>query len=146
MSSTLQSKIEATLRAADRAAQEWVDENKSSIEIKIHEILDRKLTEIVCKLLGFDGWFGELSIDHCNGRAGESAAGDWLRAVAGDAVKTWLTEQAGDLPNLPAKSIASLRKSYLEAFEDTLRDALRDKAIEDAQAAISEHLKAITGS
>jgi len=144
--SKLQSQIESVMKAADKAAQEWVDENKPSIEEKIHELLDRKLTEIVCKLLGFDGWFGELEIDHCNGRSGESAAGDWLRAAAGDAVKKWLTEQAGDLPKLTAKAIAGLRKSYLEAFEDELRVALQGKAIEDAQAAISEHLKAIAGS
>lgn len=122
---------------ADAAAQKWLKEKQGNIEQDVHNLLDQRLETLVAKLLGFNNRWGDWEIDSCNGRSGESAAGDWLRARAGNAAREWLTKQAGALPKLPAKAISSLRESYLKRLESELSQLLGQKAVEDARAAMN---------
>lgn len=136
----IKSAIEATVKEADTAAKDWLSRRKS-IADEITKMLDGRVQEIVGKLLGFDAHWGEWEVDHCNGRSGNSAAGDWLRDAVQGAVSGWLTEQAGKLPALPKAAIESLKGYYLEAFKNELRAKLIDKAKEDAAAVFQQVLE-----
>jgi hypothetical protein len=137
MSSDMKSAIDAAVQEADKAAADWLGKRKG-IADEITKLLDGRVQEIIGKLLGFDAHWGVWEVDHCNGRSGSSAAGDWLRDAAQGAVSGWLTEQAGKLPTLPKAAITSLRGDYLEAFQNELRDRLISKAKEDALAAFQQ--------
>ena len=111
------------------------------IQKDVHTRLERERVGIVASLLGFEFDCGHFSrVDHCNGRAGESAAGDFLRSVAGRETMKWLEKQAGELPELPESAIQSLRKDYIKTFEERLRYQLKKNAEEKAD----EFAKSIT--
>lgn len=132
--------IEDAKAEAERAAQAWIKENKPTIEATVRAMLDRRVQEVVAKLLGFGTRYGdgdEWKVDHCNGRSGESAVGDWLRERSGAAVHQWLTEQAGKLPDLPAKAVADLRAEYRDALKGELHRLVREKAVADARAELA---------
>lgn len=133
MNAELQKRIDAAKVRADKAAAQWLKDNEDKIEKQISSMLDRRLEEVVAKLLGFNNSWGRWEVDNCNGRDGNSAAGDWLREKAANAVKEWLTAQAGDLPKLPAAAIKSLRKEYLEHFEQFAMDFLQHEAERNAR-------------
>jgi hypothetical protein len=134
-----QSEIKRVVKSAGKAAEEWV-KSKEDIAGEIKSLLDSKLEEVTMKLLGFNNRYGEWEIDHCNGRFGDSAAGDWLRDKAGDAVNAWLTKQAGNLPELPKTAIKSLRENYLSVLENQLRVKLTEKAKADSDAILKSAL------
>lgn len=122
---------------ANQAAQEWIKKTEPHIERHVHELLNAHVQEVVSKLLGFDNSYGEpWKLDHCNGRAGESAAGDWLRKRVGQAVYDWLDQQAQKLPSLPDKTAKSLREQYSRSLENETHRLLHQKAMADAQAEI----------
>jgi hypothetical protein len=125
-------------KEAEAARDEWIA--KANVSAQIGRLLDNKLQEVVGKLLGFDvRWGNEWEVDHCNGRAGDSAAGDYLREKCGAAVKEWLDKAAGELPPLPKQAIKALVSSYHEMLERAIRDQLFKKAQRDA-AAIAESI------
>lgn len=66
-----------------QAVSDWRAKNtESALKTRVHELLDRNSKEITMKLLGFDSrYVKQWELDHCNGRAGESAAGDYLKRV-----------------------------------------------------------------
>lgn len=122
---------------ANKAAQDWIKSNEPDIERRVRALLNHHVQEIVVKLLGFDHHWGEdWELDHCNGRSGESAAGDWLRKRAGEAVDAWLDQQAQALPNLPTSAVKSLRDEYARIFEREVRRLLSLKAVAAAQAEV----------
>lgn len=140
MDEVTREQIAAFEAEASAAAQAWVAEAQKNIERSVRDILDARLVAIVGSLLGFQARFGEWAIDHCNRRSGESAAGDWLRARARDAVKRWLDEQAGKLPDLPAAAQQALRSEYLHELRRHAREALIKRAVEEATAAVARIL------
>lgn len=139
--------IEPLIRAARQEAKRWVDEVKAEgqLEREIRRRLDKRLDEIIGKLLGFDSRWGGWEVDHCNGRSGESAAGNWLRRRAGEAVQKWLDDQAGNLPSLPERAIKSLRNEYLHGFREELRRRLEEQAVINARRFLDETLIELTG-
>ena len=140
MSNDMKSALDAATKEADKAVKDWLSKRKD-IAGEITKLLDGRVQEIVGKLLGFDAHWGVWEVDHCNGRSGNSAAGDWLRKEVSGAVERWIADQAGKLPTLPKAAIASLREDYLEAFKNELRDKLINKAKEDAAAAFHQVLE-----
>lgn len=133
MDSETKKMVDKVLLDADKAAREWLREQAPNVKDNVLRILDQRQTEIVAKLMGFSSSWGKWEVDHCNGRSGESAAGDWLKSQAGEAVNAWLTAQAGKLPKLPEKAISSLRNEYKKTLEYELRQRLRERAILDAK-------------
>lgn len=129
---------------AEKAALKWAAEKRSSIERDVTSILDKRAEEVVFKLLGFDNRWGRMEVDHCNGRAGESAAGDFIRAKAGAAVHAWLEAQVGKLPKLPKSAVKSLRDFYLEVYRNTLNDELYRAAQHKAQADAAAYVQSLT--
>lgn len=141
MNAELQKRIDAAKVRADKAAAQWLKENEDKIEQQISSMLDKRLEEVVAKLLGFSYSWGRWEVDNCNGRSGDSAAGDWLRDKAGNSVRDWLTAQAGDLPKLPAAAVKALRKQYLEYFERCATDFLQREAEENARQLVERMAK-----
>lgn len=141
--------LEGALDLFKKARDQWVNENvtKEAIERRVYRTLDARVTEIVVKLLGFEDRWGKWEVDHCNGRAGESEVGDFVRRVASKAVAKWLLEQMGDLPELPEDAVTSLKSEYLEVYYKTLRNSIASKAELQARNDIEEiYKKIIAGS
>ena len=70
--------------------QGWEKQNTTTkIKKEITKLLDYNKTMIVRKLLGFEWNNTEWRLDHCNGRSGNSTAGDYLKEVAGETIREW---------------------------------------------------------
>lgn len=113
----------------------WLEEALSKIESQVIQKLDRSRDEIVMKLLGFnkDSWGGNWSLDHCNGRAGESAAGTFLRNKHAEAITEWLSNF--EAPVLSAKDKKDLEKRFKDAYlrecESSIYSMAKSKADRD---------------
>jgi hypothetical protein len=140
MTQTTQDMLLAAQQRAEQAAQQWLAEHSApgQIEQAVRARLDARLDVIVQKLLGFDcsSWGKDWELDHCNGRSGDSAAGDWLRKRVAAEAKEWLNEQAGNLPKLPASAIKSLRNEYVDDLKRAINTLLEKKAMEAARNAV----------
>lgn len=106
--------------------------------------MDKAQQEILLKLLGFnkDSWNGEWKLDHCNGRIGESAAGDYLRKQQAENVKAWLDQV--ELPKIPTKAIESLIKEYQDKFDYEVTRQLDTMAKEAAAEYLDTLMKPLT--
>jgi hypothetical protein len=138
MNAEIQKRIDNARKKAEAAAIDWLKEKEGDIGHTIRMRLDSRMDSIVAKLLGFDDHWGKWEVDHCNGRNGESAAGDWLRQQVGETIKSWLAEQAGNLPKLPKTAITGLRKEYLRVLESELSKLMRDAAVRDARELVDQ--------
>lgn len=133
-----QDQLDKVRLSAEKAATEWASERQKNVRQEVHRLLDKNQEQIVLKLLGFDNhWGGRWELDHCNGRAGESAAGDWLREKAGAAVKEWLEKQTGRMPSIPPQTVKNLKERYREYFLREVEERLRTRARRDAEAFVN---------
>lgn len=114
--------------------REWQEiNNKDTIRSKVHEKLDKNFNQIIMLLLGFEknSWGNRWEVDHCNGRKGESSAGDYLKRVQKDSIEMWF--KGIELPP-PTKIVGdAVRKEYKKAFINTAKNLARTVAREDAQ-------------
>jgi len=142
-----QSRIEEIKQWAEEAREEWLKEHSDKEKVKhvVFDRLDTDLVSIVAKLLGFDDHWGRWEVDHCNGRGGQSAAGDFIKQMAGEAVTEWLLKQAKKLPKLPPTTIKALRKDYRTTYERELREKLHRLAGQQAGEDAERIFKEITG-
>lgn len=122
-----------------RVAEEWAA--SQDIKSMVFAILERDAKLLVAKLLGFDLRGGEWTVDHCNGRAGESAAGDYLRKAAGNGVKEWLDKVASDLPPLPAAARKRIVSRYHEWVERGVCDLLEELAQKEAKEIVNQIIR-----
>lgn len=127
------------------AQEKWIRENTpEQIEKRVYEILDKRTEEVVAKLLGFSPRWGEWEIDHCNGRAGQSEAGNYLACAAKGAVVTWLEQQADSINNLklPPTALKAIKKEALinarREFRSELEALVMVKMKEYAEEVIDE--------
>ena len=133
---------------AEEAQQKWMKDNtKESIEKEVYDTLEKRKSEVVAKLLGFDPHWGKWELDHCNGRSGNSDAGMYLAQCSKHVVKDWLTAQGHDLENvkLPASLVTSIKKEVLSnakrQFKRELEILLLTRMQEFAQEVIDEYIK-----
>lgn len=130
------------------ARDEWAAQFKTPEDVRayVFGILDRRAETIVAKMLGFDNHFNGWEVDHCNGRAGESAAGNYLRRRVGNAVGEWLDKVGADIPPPPKACSAALRKAYADEYAGTaereIRSRARAAALADVNRLASEALGA----
>ena len=120
-----------------KSIDKWKEKNsEEALTQRVHELLDDNAETIVLKLLGFDNRWNKWELDHCNGRKGESAAGDYLRQVQQDAIQDWLKNVK--LPELN-KTLSSAMKKELEAdYKNYLRKFLYEYAREEADKTAKE--------
>lgn len=130
--------IDALLPEIATAMEQWKALNTPlKLRAEIFKRLDKERDVILLKLLGFDASYGGFTLDHCNGRAGESTAGKFLVQAQSDAIKDWLTTTA--LPTLTDERRESIMKGMSQQYESLFREGLK-KAI---QAKASEDIKAV---
>lgn len=101
----------------------------------INKKLDNSVNEILRKILGFRPGYDYWEIDHCNGRSGESAAGDYLKSKAGGLVNEWLDKYAGNLTNfeMDSQTVEVLRTEIKSIYEQKVREELRQRAKDAAK-------------
>ena len=128
MPTKLEIEKEKLIAKADNIIADKLAKFSANLEEKIEDMLDRRLQELVAKYLGFDNKWGRWELDHCNGRSGNSAAGDFLLSKVQDGAKKWLDKQAGSLPDLPKSAIAELKKYYLHHLQREIDQTLRQIA------------------
>ena len=135
--------VDELLPIIAQAVAQWKQRNTvEKISATVTQALDKQAQTILLKLLGFDAnhWGKDVwELDHCNGRNGNSAAGDFIRTTQAEAVKAWLSTVA--MPNLsPAitKSIvASCRDEYKRALERHIYGIVEKQAEEDAKTLVA---------
>ena len=135
----IENPIDSVMQTIAATVQQWKLANPpDAIQAKTVKLLDTHADEIVMKLLGFnkDSWNGNWALDHCNGRSGNSAAGDWLLSKQAGVVAEWLT--TCKMPTLSKSAIASMNRECQSMYEQALRaavaDLIRTKATKDAAA------------
>lgn len=137
-----ESPMETILEAVASAVAEW--KQKLSPEKIRQQTFDRLNSEsetITMKLLGFDNrWDKKWSLDHCNGRSGESAAGDYFRTAQAAAIKEWLSTVTLDpLSAAENKALAAaFNKTYREQLREHVRALAYKQAEQDAKSFIEE--------
>lgn len=128
----LNNPFQVVLESIVLALNEWhALHTPEEIKRDLFARMDKAQQEILLKLLGFnkDSWNGGWELDHCNGRSGESAAGDYLRTQQTENIKAWLDQV--NLPKLPKKAIDSLIAEYQTKFDFEITrqlDAMAKKA------------------
>ena len=118
------------------AVERWRQANPPDLVTKqIHKLLDKHQHKVVLKLLGFDTSYSGWTLDHCNGRAGESAAGDYLRNTARDAITDWFEQtfpvQVPD--DVLQRLQENMQKEYVAQVRYIMQQKIRDRAQKDVQ-------------
>jgi hypothetical protein len=133
--------MDVLLPVIAQAVEEWRAQNsEEAINKSVKALLDKNSKEITFKLLGFKADWNGWELDHCNGRSGESSAGDFIRKAQSEAIKEWLTNV--ELPAISdafkKKLQAEAKQVYTQAIEANLVQAMRAKATQDATELIKK--------
>lgn len=133
--------IDEHIETVANAINYWKSSNSPEhLKQTVLKQLDDQANKILIKLLGFDASYGKDSwqLDHCNGRAGNSTAGDFIAQHQSEAIKEWLSSVA--MPSLSEKDKAAIRKSCQKEYEERFRQALhwevQKRADTDAKALV----------
>ena len=113
---SMQEALQSLVPVINRAIHEWLQQqDPGAIRKKVFQTLEAAKDEVAPKLMGFNkssfgrGW----EIDHCNGRAGESMIGDYMRKHQQEGIEQFIDQL--DLTTLRPFSktdIEDLRRSY----------------------------------
>lgn len=125
--------LDSILPVIAAAVAEWkVENNPERIRKTVIDALNAQSTSITRQLLGFEkGWDSEWRVDHCNGRAGNTAVGDYFRQVQSQAIKEWL--ETVKMPELTPTFKKKLASEMRNEYESYLRSTARDLAIQVAK-------------
>lgn len=125
-----------------KSIDQWKKKNsEEALTQRVHNLLDDNAKTIVLKLLGFDNRWNKWELDHCNGRKGESAAGDFLRQVQQDAIQDWLKNVK--LPELNKTLSAAMQKSLKQDYDRFLSDYLYQYAKDAADKTAKEIIQSL---
>lgn len=126
--------MEEVLPVINAAVETWRIKNTDAvITARVNKVLDDHSNAITMKLMGFNSsWGKDWELDHCNGRAGESAAGDFIRQTQSAAIKAWLTLAIQDMPPMATKVKARFQKDVQNEYDTLLRKAAYDYASKKA--------------
>ena len=118
-----------------------------SLATEISTMLTKERREIVLKLLGFDGRFGKLEVDHCNGRDRESIVGRYLRGQAEPIVTAWMEKEIRPIFEAKARerlANAEVRKAVEKDFVERFTYCLRENISREAERLAKEHAAAFS--
>ena len=125
----------------------WCAEHGSpkALKKRIHEQLDKNVQTILLSLMGFENrWHsGRWEIDHCNGRAGGSIVGDYLKKHCLAAATEWLDRNIGTLTDPPKAELVEVRKEYVNTYREELRRQVRRLAEGRAEAKAREMVESL---
>ena len=140
--------VEISAENIQAAYMKWLAKNTpETIQNNCLNILDKSKDDILRALLGFDkdSWGRqEWKVDHCNGRAGESAAGDYLRRHQQAVIDKWLAQV--DMPEMTTSMKKSMEKEALDLFVRTFRRTLEAKVAKYAEDQASTFFNTIIES
>lgn len=140
--------VEISSENIQAAYMKWLAKNTpETIQKNCLNILDKSKDDILRALLGFekDSWGRqEWKVDHCNGRAGKSAAGDYLRRHQQATIDQWLSQV--DMPKMTASMKKSMEKEALDMFTKTFRRTLEVKITKYAEEQASAFFNSIIES
>ena len=139
--------IDDLLPVISQAVADWqAKHTPKELTQRVNKLLNDSCEEIIFKLLGFnkDKWDGRWSLDHCNGRSGESAAGDYLRRVQADAIKEWLAKIP--MPTMSTKMLAEFKKQYQTEFNSRVKYQMRRLIEQEADKRAEQLFKELTQS
>ena len=140
--------VEISAENIQAAYMKWLAKNTpETIQNNCLNILDKSKDDILRALLGFDkdSWGRqEWKVDHCNGRAGESAAGDYLRRHQQAVIDKWLAQV--DMPEMTTSMKKSMEKEALDMFVRTFRRTLEAKVAKYAEDQASTFFNTIIES
>lgn len=134
-----QLEIAATMLAS---LDKYKEENPpEKIEADTIAKLEESRDEIIAKLLGFDNrWQRGYELDHCNGRSGNSAAGDYLIQHQREAVKDWLANVDLSTVAFTPKMEETMLERFNKAYSDHLHMLIKNHATNLAQQAFNKML------
>ena len=125
-----------------KSINEWKTTNTEEvITQRVHDLLDKNAKDVVLLLLGFSNSRGKWEVDHCNGRAGESAVGDYLKQVKQEAIKSWLDNV--ELPKMDKTLSADMHKELKRDYSNFVKKYLYDYAREQAKDTAQEIIKSV---
>ena len=133
---TMQEALQSLVPIINEAIHEWLEkQNPQAIRKKVFDTLEAAKDEVAPKLMGFNkGSFGRgWEIDHCNGRAGESTIGDYMRKHQQEGIQQFIEQL--NLPSLhpfTKGEIEEMRRDYRQRVINKTREAVREKAESDA--------------
>ena len=122
----------------------WEKKNTPQvIGAQVKKTLDNGRETIILKLLGFDNrWSGKWELDHCNGRAGNSPAGDYLKGVASEEIKKWF--DSVELPPVGDILTKSMVKDYKSRVKRLVGEGLKHAADREAERIVDSIIKDLT--
>ncbi len=135
--------IDEALPIIAEAVAEWKDvHTPEKIKEKITRLLDENSEEITMKLLGFNNrsWDSKWELDHCNGRSGNSMAGDYMKSTQMEAITEWLSKVA--MPKLSEKVSLRLKKEMQNEYDHLMSRAIR----EAVQTKVNQDVASVTNS
>lgn len=137
--------VDQLLPLIAEAVEDWRKNNSTAnLKERVKKLLDNNSQEVTLKLLGFKNNWGRWELDHCNGRSGESAAGDFIRNTQSEAVNEWLATVC--LPELDAKTKAKFKKEANTLYRECILRGLRKTVEQRAQEDLDKLLKVLTTS
>ena len=125
--------IDSLIPVIAAAVEDWKLNNSSeALKTTVKKKLDNECQAILLKLLGFDkSYNSSWVLDHCNGRSGNSAAGDFIKRVQQDAIEEWFRTVA--MPTLSETEQLALQKSMQAHYEACLKQDLRARVASAAK-------------
>lgn len=121
------------VKEADEIIVRVLETRRESLKSDLESAIDEGLQVMLAKYLGFDNRWGKWELDHCNGRSGNTAAGDFVKAEIQKVCPDYLKKQVGALPDLPKETIADLKKYYLRQLESEVKRGLNDMAVQEGR-------------
>lgn len=133
--------LDESLQYIAQAVHQWKAENTPElIKSRVISQLNKNTESMVLKLLGFDdcNFRGGWSLDHCNGRAGDSAAGDYLRQHKQEAIEGFFKELSID-----AFITTALKKKLISEFHREFESQLILEVRNKAKQVMTTHVNAL---
>ena len=139
---TMQDALQSLVPIINGAIHEWLQkQNPEAIRKKVFDTLEAAKDEVAPKLMGFNkGSFGRgWEIDHCNGRAGESSIGDYMKKHQAKGIQQFIDQlELAKLRPFNATEIQVLRKEYREIVIRETSQAIRARAERDANHLVNQ--------
>lgn len=138
--------IEKVFSRLVAAMDDWEQEKTPEVLRKeIFAELDKAKKEIVLKLLGFNkSYGGKWELDHCNGRAGESAAGQYLTTQVDVILKDWLKQIT--LPKMTDTFRKRIETQLQARYEERIVSRIYEAANKAADQTLAELTAAVVQS
>lgn len=144
MDSQIENPAHIVMAIVAKTIAEWKEQNPpEKIKEQTTKLLNSNAEEIVFNLLGFkkDDWGRKaFQLDHCNGRSGESAAGDYIRKHQQEAINAWLAQAPMPTltPALKKEITAEAQHRYRQNFKEQFYRLVEDQAKQEANKAFRE--------